>query len=364
MRLVVTGGGTGGHVFPALEVARLARSEGLEVLYLGSLRGQEKGACAKAGLPFQGFPSEPLYSIRTPRGIRAGFNLLRSVLKARGALRKARPHAVFSTGGYSSAPVVTAARALHIPYVVHEQNSVPGRSNLIVAEKAFAVATTFRNAEQHFPGSKVVRTGLPVRQELREIALSHKLDIDAEPLTVLVVGGSQGASSLNEAALATATRMVKRDLRWIHVTGRQHFETIFPTYEKLGIGNIYEVKSFLEGAAMGEAYARASVVVGRSGAGTLSELAAFLLPSVLVPYPLAHAQHQLHNAKEFEAMGAAMILEQDHMHPNALEAAISKWMDSPECRARAHTALEEWDEPDAARRILELVKEAAIGRKP
>lgn len=363
MRLVITGGGTGGHVFPALEVARLAKADGHDVLYLGSLRGQERRACERAGIAFQGFPSEPLYSLKTPKGWLAATNLLRSVGKARSALKKSRPDAVFSTGGYSSAPVVKAASGLHIPYVVHEQNSVPGRSNLMVAKHAACVATTFHSAEQHFEGCKVVRTGLPVREELRELAASHKLMIDADPMTVLVVGGSQGAASLNEAALGTATRMVDRDLRWIHVTGRKHFETIFPTYEKLGIGNIYEVKSFLEGKAMGEAYARASIVVARSGAGTLSELAAFRIPSVLAPYPQAYAQHQLHNAREFVSIGAAVLMEQSQILPADLQSAIDGWMNSPGNREKARQALSDWDQPDAARKILDLAVQAGKKKK-
>lgn len=359
MRLVVTGGGTGGHVFPALEVARLSKAEGWDVLYLGSLRGQEKRSCEKAGIPFVGFPSEPLYSVRQLRGWKAMFHLLRSIPMASKALKQAAPDVIFSTGGYSSAPVMTAARRARRKYVVHEQNSVPGRTNLLVAKKAACIATTFHAAESQFPDCKVVRTGLPVRSELRELAASRKLAIDATPMNILVVGGSQGAAALNEAALATATRMTARDLRWVHVTGRAHFETIFPTYEKLGIGNIYEVKSFLEGGAMAEAYGKASFVVCRSGAGTLSELAAFKLPSVLVPYPAAYANHQYHNAEEFQKIGAAVVIGQDVLHPSNLEEALSDWIDNPARREKAQVALEEWDCPDAARNILAILKDTA-----
>jgi UDP-N-acetylglucosamine--N-acetylmuramyl-(pentapeptide) pyrophosphoryl-undecaprenol N-acetylglucosamine transferase len=363
LRLIVTGGGTGGHVFPALEVARLAKAEGHDVLYLGSLRGQEKGACMRANIPFRGFPSEPLYSLKSPKGWRAAINLLRATVTARGVVRKISPDAVFSTGGYSSAPIVSAARSLGIPFVLHEQNSVPGRSNLLSAKAAFMVATTFHSAEQHFDGCRVERTGLPVRHELREVAASHRLGIDVSPMHVLVVGGSQGAASLNEAALATATRMTGRDLRWTHVTGRTHFETIFPTYEKLGIKSIYEVKSFLEGSAMAEAYARSSLVIARSGAGTLSELAAFRLPSVLVPYPSAHANHQFHNAKEIEELGAAVTIEQADLHPSKLQDALERWMDDSTRRERAQAVLMDWDQPDAAKRIVQLLGEAAASRR-
>ena len=198
-----------------------------------------------------------------------------------------------------------------------------------------------------------------MREELREIAANHRLLIDAIPLGILVVGGSQGAAALNESSIATAARMTNGQLKWVHVTGRSHFETIFPTYEKLGISSIYEMKSFLEGAAMGDAYRNASVVVGRSGAGTLSELAAFRLPSVLVPYPASYANHQYHNAEEFAEIGAAVLVPQDLLHPSKLEEALTEWIDAPSKREKARLALEEWDQPDAARNILNLVNNAA-----
>lgn len=358
MKLVVTGGGTGGHVFPALEVARHAQESGTEILYLGSLRGQERAACGKAGLAFRGFPSEPVYSVKSPKGWKALINLARATLQARSVLKEGNPDAVFSTGGYSSAPVVRAAITLGIPFVLHEQNAVPGRSNKMSAKRAFAVATTFHLAAEHFHGCRVERTGLPVREELREAAMTRGLTMDAYPMRILVVGGSQGAASINEAALQAATRMTK-DLRWTHVTGKNHFETIYHTFEKLGIGSIYEVKAFLEGSEMAAAYADASIVVGRSGAGTLSELAAFGLPSILTPYPTSHANHQYYNAKEFADMGAATIIPQASLGPARLEEALLSWLDSGPARDSAREALAGWDRPDAAEAIMKLLVEAA-----
>jgi UDP-N-acetylglucosamine--N-acetylmuramyl-(pentapeptide) pyrophosphoryl-undecaprenol N-acetylglucosamine transferase len=329
------------------------------VLYLGSNRGQERRSCQLASIPFQGFPSEPLYSLKTPRGWKAGINLARASAMARAALRKAKPHAIFSTGGYSSAPIIMASKGMQIPLVIHEQNSVPGRTNLAAAKKAVYVATTFHSSNRHFDEAKVVRTGMPVREEVRAIAAARHLMIDATPLKILVTGGSQGSAALNEASIATAARMTALDLRWTHVTGRSHFEKIFPTYEKLGIGSIYEMKAFLEGPAMGEALGDASLVVGRSGAGTLSDLAAFRLPSVLIPLPTAFANHQLKNAEEFVEMGAAILVPQDSLYPSTLQDAVTRWIDDPALREKAQEALEEWDTPDASRNILALVHKAA-----
>jgi len=358
LKLVVTGGGTGGHVYPALEVARQAREEGSDVLYLGSLRGQEQSACAKAGFRFLGFPSEPLYSVKSPKILKSLWNMSRAMLAAQRAMKQDRPDAVFSTGGYSSAPVVRAAMMLHIPIVLHEQNAVPGRSNRMMAKHAHAVATTFHAAASHFPNSRVVRTGLPVRSELRQAAMARNLTMDAYPMRVLVVGGSQGAASINEAALQAATRMTK-DLKWIHVTGKKHFETIYHTYEKLGLSSIYEVKAFLEGSEMAAAYSEASIVIGRSGAGTLSELAAFGLPSILIPYPHSHANHQHENAMEFAGIGAATVIPQTNLGPAKLEEALLSWIESSSARVSAQEALSGWDRPDASDAIIRLLIEAA-----
>lgn len=355
MRLVVTGGGTGGHVYPALEVARLALARGAEVTYFGSLRGQEANLCRKLDLPFVGFGSEPVYSIRTPKGWRAIARLVRATAAAHRMLGSNRPDFIFSTGGYSSAPIVRAAAMRNIPYVVHEQNAVPGRSNRLAARRARAIATTFHAAAEHFPGGKVSRTGLPIRNELRQRALERRLSMNAFPLRMLVVGGSQGAAAINEASIAVAARSI-RDLRWLHLTGPKHFEMMFQTYEKLGIGSIYQVKAFLEGNEMADAYADASVVIGRAGAGTISELAAFGIPSVLIPYPHAQANHQVHNAREIESIGAAIVMEQGALEPSTLETALLQWIDSTAARDSAREALAGWDVPDAADRIWNLLE--------
>lgn len=359
MRLIVTGGGTGGHVFPALEIARHARDRKVEVAYFGSNRGMEASACRSESIPFTGFPSEPVYSYKSLAGLKALLRLASARRKAMAALREAKADVVFGTGGYSAAPVLSAARALKIPYVLHEQNSVPGRTIRMTAHEAYAVATTFYAAAARLEGANVVRTGLPVRRELRAAADSKRPDLI--PL-VLVVGGSQGARAVNEAALGAAKRMVDRTLHWLHVTGKAHFEDLFHSFERHGLKDSYQVRAFLEGTEMAEAYSSASLVVGRAGAATLCELAAFRLPAVVCPYPHAHAAHQLHNAEEFAQLGMAATVPQDDMHPARLEREISAWLDDPDRAARARSALAEWDMPDAADRIFELIQFAYDSR--
>ncbi|MCB8933577.1 MAG: undecaprenyldiphospho-muramoylpentapeptide beta-N-acetylglucosaminyltransferase [Fimbriimonadaceae bacterium] len=359
MRLVVTGGGTGGHVYPALEVARSARAEGWDVRYFGSLRGQEGAACLREDVPFLGFPAEPLVSLRTFRGWRASARLLRAVGKAKAALRAGAPDVVFSTGGYSAAPIVAAARALGLPHVIHEQNSVPGRTNRLAAKRAYAVATTFHAAEREFPGSRVVRTGLPVRETIRRAALPAN-GREEGPMRVLAVGGSQGAGAINAAVADCARGWIGPEVEWTHVAGRTMIDEVAERTRDLGEG--YRAVAFLEAEEMALAYRRADVVLARAGAGTLAELAAFGLPSVLIPFPLAFANHQLHNANEFAGMGAATVVPQTEASAVRLGQAIAAWIEDRALRGVAKTALREWDVPEAADRVLELLREAVQSR--
>lgn len=366
MRLVVTGGGTGGHVYPALETALGGQAAGWDVTYMGSHRGQEGAACQKAGMPFVGFQAEPVYRLLSPRGIRAILRLMRSSREAQKVLDQSRPDVVFSTGGYASAPIVQAAKRLGIPFVIHEQNSVPGRTNRILGQSAERICTVFHKTSAHFPKEKVARTGMPIRQVLREGAqgqLPFGNDWSSPVPLVFVVGGSQGSAALNDAALATAVRMVKTECRWLHVAGTKHIASVEQSLGKMAMSGSYDARAFLEAEQMSQALFASSVAVCRSGAGTLSELAAFRRPAILVPYPYAHSNHQLHNALEFEEMGAAEVLPQSELQPSSLEVRILAWLNDEDRVRRAQEALAEWDIVDSVARIINELKSAAARGK-
>lgn len=343
MRLVVTGGGTGGHVFPALEIAQEAIQRGASVRYLGSLRGQEGEACRARGLPFLGFPTLPLYGLATVRGWRALAAFARARSSAIEALRGEPPDAIVSTGGFASAPVVAAARNRGIPFVVHEQNAVPGRANRILGRHAKAVATVFHAAAVYFPGVKVVRTGMPIRSALRRIADEEATGTGS---TILVVGGSQGARALNEAAPAAAS-LLSEDLHWQHLAGPNRQSEVRSPHDR------YRVEGSLDTDDMGRALAGARLVVCRSGAGTLAELAAFRRYSILVPYPHAFQDHQAANAREFVGLGAAEVLAESELKAETLASAIRARLDR--VQGPWEDALREWDVRDAAARVLDLV---------
>jgi UDP-N-acetylglucosamine--N-acetylmuramyl-(pentapeptide) pyrophosphoryl-undecaprenol N-acetylglucosamine transferase len=382
LRLVVTGGGTGGHVYPALEVAWLASERGAEILYLGSLRGQEAKLCEERGIMFKGFPSEPLYSLRTARGWKAMSRLLSARKMAKRHLEAAKPDAVFSTGGYSAGPVLAAARSLGIPYVIHDGNSMPGRANRMFGRHAKAFLTVFFATERLYKDRPVVRTGQPIRKELRDAAVRDRsealqsvvlanalaegvpgvplsfgqTELPADRALIMVLGGSQGSAYLNEA-VPCAVAELDADVEVIHASGPTNFAETTARVKGLGLQN-YRVESYLQADAMAEAYGRADLVVCRSG-GTLAELALFGIPSVLVPLPTSADSHQLHNAVEFQEMGAAAIAEQESSPFSKTIVAIRGWLSDSSRREHAAKALKEWDVPDATEKIWAHIESAA-----
>lgn len=282
---------------------------------------------------------------------------------ARRALKADRPDLVFSTGGYSAGPVVAAARDLGIPYIVHSADSVPPRSSAMFAKEAFAFTTVFRATSRFFTEREVVRTGQPIRRELRAAAEAPRPD--HEP-TVLVVGGSQGSEFLN-TVMPKAAATGRFRARVIHATGPAHIDRSRARVAEAKLGPEYETYPYLETEAMLDAYRHADVVVARSG-GTVAEIAMFGLPSVLVPLPFSANDHQLENAREFEGMNAATVLWQPEDRrqpappatPEGVADAIAAWLsDAPKREAARHN-LHEWDIPDATERIVRLIESVPI----
>ncbi len=356
MRLIVTGGGTGGHVLPALEVALLAREAGHDVQYFGSVRGQESRACARAAMPFRGIESRPLRRLYTFQGLSSAIVLLRAVGAARTLLNEIRPDVLFSTGGYSASPFLTASRMLGITVVIHEQNSVPGRTHKIAAKHAAKKCIVFEEAALRL-GEGCVRTGMPIRKEIVKAAQQPKPD-SKEGFLTFALGGSQGAAALNEVVMSAALRINGQSNRWLHVSGEKQYESMAKSADRLGAFPGYRIRPYLQAGEMADALASADLAVARSGAGVLAELALFGIPSILIPYPFAYANHQYHNAKLFENMGAAEIIEQRLLTPEKLETAWREWHANEDRRAAASQKLKEWAIADAAERVLQQIEEA------
>ncbi len=336
MRIALTGGGTGGHVFPALEIGRAAREAGADLVYLGSHRGMERDLAGPAQMEFVGFAAEPLWSLKTARGWKSLISLIQARREAKQWLRANPVDAVFSTGGYAAGPVMGAARSLGIPYVVHEANSIPGRANRMFATSAKAFTSVFWATAKVIPTT--VRTGQPIRRELREAA---NMRSDEPRKGILVVGGSQGAQAINEAILA-----LKIDVPITLVAGAKNFDGL-----KSRASGI-DLRAFLAASEMAAAYRSAELVIGRSG-GSCAEFAAFQIPSILVPLPSSADDHQRVNARELVSIAGASLLEQSDLAK--LPAVIDGWLTDDARREHARHNLENWDCPNATADILNLL---------
>lgn len=305
--LAVAGGGTGGHIFPGLAVARefRRRDPKTRVLYLGVAGGMEERVVPRERMQFHGL------RVRGIKG-RGPVAALRSLLLAVAAVGECRrvlaafgANLLLGVGGYSAGPAALAARTLGVPVVVQEQNTVPGITNRILGRLARRIFIAFDPARRYFPGRKVVLAGNPVREE----ALGEVTEVGRErSLRILVLGGSQGAHGVNRLVCGMLPHLAAAAVAasFVHQSGEAEREAVAAAYRSAELAA--EIHAFLEG--MGERYARADLVIARAGAGTVAEIAANGRPAILVPYPHAASRHQQANAQWLVERGGALIVEE------------------------------------------------------
>lgn len=355
-RLVVTTGGTGGHIFPALAVADEVRSRNAQakVLFLGG-NGPEGELAHKAGLAFQALPASGVLG-KGLKGLLAMVSTLRGVIMARSALKNFRPQAVIGFGGYAGFCPVLAASLMGIPSAVHEQNSVPGVTNRILGKLVRRVFVSFDDRLGAFPPVKVTRTGNPVRADIA--AMRRGLPVERRNL--LILGGSQGAKAINDAVVAALPLLTAARVNILHQTGKADETRIREAYAHAGADPSC-VHGFIEG--MAGAYAWADLALCRAGASTVFELAATGTPSILVPFPFAAHDHQKVNAEALSDLGAAVLLDQKDMTADTLAGLVAGLLGDQARLASMGRAARTFARPDAASLIAdgleELLREAA-----
>ena len=361
LRVVIAGGGTGGHVYPGLAIAEalVALRPQTEVLFVGGA-GVERRVVPRAGWPFHRVAARPW-----PRRLSwtlpwAMMLTAAGTAQALALLQRWRPQVVVATGGYAAAPVGAAAAVLKIPLVVQEQNLYPGAANRILARWAQIISVPHERVAARF-GRATVVTGVPVRTG----ALGgdrargwRRFGLGDRQLTLLVLGGSQGARNLNAHVIGMAERLNgERDVQILHQTGQEHEEWVRARLGSLGGSLRYVAVPYIE--EMGDAYACADLVVCRAGAGTLAEVTANGLPAIAVPYPYAAEGHQDANARLLESAGAAMVVPDRELSGLRLAQAVGAMHADP---ARLHAmavASRQLGRPQAARHVAELVIAAA-----
>lgn len=368
MNVVLTGGGTAGHVFPALAVAgELRDSHGASVTFIGATDGQEARLVPDAGFPFLGLRVRSAQSRLSPATLGAVALAFRGARACRGTVANA--DVVVSIGGFASASAVLAARRTRRPLVLMEPNSVPGAVNRIAARWADVVATTFAATERRLPaGVRVERTGNPIRPQIAAVATdrarlrveaARAFDLREDRTTVLVVGGSQGARHLDEVLAQSLPALADRtDVQILVSTGPANLDIVGGAVDT-GVPLLVRAVPFIE--RMDRALAIADLAVSRAGA-SVAELAACGLASILVPYPHATENHQEANALEMVAAGAATMLRDADLSSSTLTAGILDLVDDERTRAAMGAAATAWARPDAAGRIAALAVEVARPR--
>jgi len=352
VRLLVAGGGTGGHVFPGIALAEevVTRHPRNDVLFVGTARGLEAQVVPAAGFPIE------LVDVKGLKGkglLGALQNLLllpRAFLRSLSILRAWRPDVVVGVGGYASGPLVLAAWCLRIPTAVQEQNAAAGLTNRILGVFVKAAFTAFPEAARHFPRRKVFQLGNPIRRQLLENFMRPEADHPRARL--LVFGGSQGAHALNMRVVEALPHLadLKDKLAVVHQTGARDKEQVERGYRAVGFEP--DVRDFI--TDMSRAYAEADLVLCRAGATTLAELTVCKKPSILVPFPAAADNHQVLNALSLVNAGAAVMIEERDLTGELLAAEIRAVLANPERRHKMSRAAGRLGAPAAAREIADV----------
>ncbi len=362
MRLIVTGGGTGGHLFPGIAVAEAVRRRipDSRLLFIGTERLIDQKALANRGFELAALDCGAIKGLGMAHKVKSMLGLPSAVIAAWSLLKRFDPHLVLGVGGYVTGPVLLAAKMMGVPIVIHEQNSVPGLANRLAGTLADRICISLP-CKPSFPLVKTVLTGNPVRQEILAASAGKQPTTEGEILTVLVLGGSQGAHRVNMLMMEAVECLVKKGqpLRLIHQTGAADEETVRAHYHKLGVKA--EVAAFI--ADMATAYSRADLAVSRAGATTLAELAVMGLPALLIPFPYAADNHQVTNGEYYTKNGAGKMVEEAVLSGEILVQYLSEGLHNREELHTMAAKMRSLALPDAAERIVDECLQLVAARR-
>jgi UDP-N-acetylglucosamine--N-acetylmuramyl-(pentapeptide) pyrophosphoryl-undecaprenol N-acetylglucosamine transferase len=351
MQAIIAGGGTGGHVIPGLAIAQeLQKTYDADVLFIGTARGIENRLVPAAGFPLRLVKVGALKNVSIATRLKTLFDLPRAVWESGRIFSEFRPNVVIGVGGYASGPAMAAAILRRIPTLAFEPNVVPGFANRAVARFVSEAAVHFSETSKYFP--RCIVTGVPVRHAFFEVAsITH-----ANP-TLLVFGGSQGAHAINRVVLESAEQLRARvpNLHIIHQTGGRDYNDAQAAYAKLN--REVEVYRFIDD--MPALFARADLILCRSGASTVAEIAAAGKPAILIPFPRAADDHQKRNAEALEKAGAAVMIEEPKLNPETLVENVTTLLSDLTRLSKMGNAAKSLAHPDAARDIVAIAARLA-----
>lgn len=365
MKVIIAGGGTGGHIFPAVAIAQALKklSADTELLFVGAKGKMEMEKVPQEGFRIIGLDIVGFNRSNMLKNITLPFKLLKSAWDARNIIKSFNPDVVVGVGGYASFPVLNAAQRLGIPTLVQEQNSYAGKSNKILAKKASKVCVAYDKMEQFFPKEKLVLSGNPVRPLIAQSKLSQAdglahFGLKADKKTILVVGGSLGAKSINEAIAASLENIIASGCQVIWQTGKPFFEAARASASALKDQVV--VRDFIR--EMDQAYAAADIVISRAGALAIAELCIVGKPVIFVPYPFAAEDHQTSNAMALVNNKAALCIKDNVVKEQLLPTLLSL-MENKEEQMEMQQQLLKMAIVDADERIATIVQQIGINRQ-
>jgi len=359
-QVIISGGGTGGHIFPAIAIAQELSGlrTDLKFLFVGAKGKMEMQKVPKAGYSIIGLPVSAFHRRVTWKNLIFPFNLLASMIKARQIIRKYKPVIVIGTGGFASGPLLRAATRQGIPTLVQEQNAFPGVTNRLLAHKAQKICVAHTGMDKWFDSKKIIISGNPVRKDIS--GMEHKkpeafeyFDLKSNVPVALLFGGSLGALTLNEAIAGSLDKIRGMDVQLIWQTGQEYYEKALNLVQEKGVSGVH-VFAFLE--RMDFAYAVADVVMCRAGAITLSELCLAAKPGILIPYPAAAGNHQMKNALSFRDKNAAWVLN-NHEAKEKLVDLLKELMENQEEQKIMKENLVKLAKPEAGKHIAKVALE-------
>jgi UDP-N-acetylglucosamine--N-acetylmuramyl-(pentapeptide) pyrophosphoryl-undecaprenol N-acetylglucosamine transferase len=351
MNAVIACGGTGGHLFPGIAVAEVLRERGHEVLLFVSEKEIDSLALStRSQFRFERLPTVGFPSVYSPAIFGFIGRFTESLSRCRSIYRKFKPQVVLGMGGFTSTAPILAGRMRGISTLIHESNAVPGKANRLAAKVVRVVLLGFKEAAQFFPKARTEITGTPIRTELKRLdrqSVRQKLGVRGDVTTLLVMGGSQGASGINQAMIKSLPLLGDCGLQVIHLSGTRDQRLVAENYRREGIPA--HVAAFHH--HMEEVYSAADFAVARAGAASLAEIASFELPSILIPFPYAADDHQTRNAEIFARAGAAFVLKESELTPELLAQKIREMINHPEQLRRMSESCSRLAPRDAANRV-------------
>ena len=364
LKFIVSGGGTGGHIFPAISIANALKKKrpDAEFLFVGAEGRMEMEKVPNAGYQIKGLPVSGFDRSNILKNISVLAKLFKSIRMAKQIVREFQPNVVIGVGGYASGPTLYAANSLHIPTVLQEQNSYAGVTNKLLAKKAAKICVAYDNMERFFPKESIILTGNPVRQDFLEVTPKAQEAFDffqfsSDKKTLLIIGGSLGARTINQSVKEGLKKLNDSGVQVIWQTGKYYFEDIKKSVEGMELPNIL-ITDFVK--RMDYAYAVADLVVSRAGASSISELCLLGKPSILVPSPNVAEDHQAKNAQALSSKGAAVMIADVEARTKMVDEALTLINDESRLQSLGNgaRALAQLDSADRiADEILKLIKE-------